>query len=400
MSPVHVGTSMFHSWKSIEYPAGWTDTFIFRMSTDAGLPPDAYAEGVKILTWQLKKLHHGKASVWIQLDGLGRWYAREVRRYLRGASISIAVTSSGVDQPAVDDFWPPPPTTGVPGPPPPQAEEWFLDNLTNNELACLRVLDRLQAGYTAEIAALAGLSLDTARKNLHILVEREYATYIVDGNVDGILEAKHKRKSKPNLKPKQLVFIGEKSIGRVDPEKKKCYPFYEITRKGNSIALRSWGMPPGCYLPQRWEFREPPDSRHRKISRNWPAWLKKAWPHAQVWTGWSEVYIKGLDATPDALAWGSFGDYETLFWLEVESGHQSSERIIQKINRRLNQASAYGKSMKLQVVFVLLAMPWVQKMAGPALVNIQDHVAVVTEDWNNFGHLPMAEWGRVRLGTW
>jgi hypothetical protein len=279
---------------------------------------------------------------------------------------------------------------GVPGPPPPQAEEWFLGNLSNNELMCLRVLDRLQEGYTAEIAALAGLSLDTARKNLQILVEKDYAVY----NVGTVMKPKHE------LSPKQLVLIGEKSFGRVDPEKKLRYPFYKITRKGNSLALRSWGIPPGYYFPERWEFRKPSDSRHRKILRKWPAWLRKAWPHTQVWTGWSEVYIKGLDATPDALAWGSFGDYETLFWLEVESGHQSSERIIQKINRRLNQASAYGKSMKLNVVFVLLAMPWVQKMAGPALVNIQDHVAVVTEDWNNFGHLPMAEWGRVRLGTW
>jgi hypothetical protein len=390
MSPVHVGTSLFHSWKSIEYPAGWTDTFIFRMPTDAGLPPDAYAEGVKILTWQLKKLHHGKASVWIQVDGPGRWYAREVRRFVQGASISIAVTSSCVDQPAVDDFWPPPPTTGVPGPPPPKAEEWFLGNLSNNELMCLRVLDRLQEGYTAEIAALAGLSLDTARKNLQILVEKDYAVY----NVGAVMKPKHE------LSPKQLVLIGEKSFGRVDPEKKLRYPFYKITRKGNSLALRSWGIPPGYYFPERWELRKPSDSRHRKILRKWPAWLRKAWPHAHVWTGWSEVYIKGLDATPDALAWGSFGDYETLFWLEVESGHQSGERIIQKINRRLNQAAAYGKSMKLHVVFVLLAMPWVQKVAGSALVNIQDNVAVVTGDWNDFGHLPVAEWGRVRLGTW
>jgi hypothetical protein len=254
------------------------------------------------------------------------------------------------------------------------------------------VLDRLQEGYTAEIAALAGLSLDTARKNLQILVEREYATY----NVGAFMEENPKHK----LKPKQLVLIGEKPFGRVDPEKKKRYPFYEIKRKGNSIALRSWRIPPGYYFPERLEFREPADSRHRKILRKWPAWLKKGWLHAQVWTEWSEVYIKGLDATPDALAWGSFDDYETLFWLEVESGHQSGERIIQKINRRLNQASAYAKSMKLHVVFVLLAMPWVQRVAGPALVNIQDHVAVVTEDWNEFGHLPVAEWGKVRLGTW
>ena len=92
--------------------------------------------------------------------------------------------------------------------------------------------------------------------------------------------------------------------------------------------------------------------------------------------------------------------HETLFWLEVESGHQSTSKIIQKINRRLNQAAAYSKSMRVHLVFVLLSMPWVQKAAGPALVGIQNHVAVVTGDWNNFGHLPMAEWGKLRLGMW
>ena len=387
MSPVHVGTSVFHSWKSIEYPpAGWTDTFVFKMPTNAGLPPDAYAEGVKKLTWQLKTLHHGAASLWIQVNGPGRWYAREVRRYLRGAPISIAVTSSSLDQPEADDFWPPPPTSRVPAPPPPQAEEWYLGNLSDNELACLRVLDGLREGYTSEIAALAGLSLDTARKNLRILVKDGYAVYIVDV-------------VRP-VAPKQLVLIGNVSFGRVDPGQKKFYPFYKITRKGTSIALRSWGIPPDYYFPERWEFREPADSRHRKTLRKWPAWIKKGWPHTEIWAGWSEVYLRGLDATPDALAWGSFDNYETLFWLEVESGHQSSKRISQKINRRLNQAAAYAKSMRVHVVFVLLAMPWVQKAAGPALVNIQDHMAVVTGEWNAFGHLPVAEWGRVRLGTW
>lgn len=377
---------MFHSWKSIEYPAGWTDTFIFKMPTDAGLPPDAYAEAAKKLTWQLKTLHHGAASLWIQVDGPGRWYPREVRRYLRGATIAIAVTASEVNQPEADDFWPPPPTAEVPGPQPPQAHEWFFGDLSNNELASLRVLARIQEGYTSEIAALAGLSLDTAREALQTLVEKEYAIYEVDV-----------------FKParfKQMVLIGEKSFGRVDPEKKKRHPFYKITRKGNSIALRSWGIPPGYYFPERGEFRAPMDSRHRKILRRWPAWLKKGWPHAVVWSGWSEVYLKGLDATPDALAWGSFDNYETLFWLEVESGHQSRKSVFQKINRRLNQAAAYAKSMRVHVVFVLLAMPWVQKAAGSALVNIQDHMAVVTADWNEFGNLPVAEWGRVRLGTW
>ena len=387
MPPVHVGTSVFPGWRSIEYPpAGWTDTFIFKMSPDAGLPPDAYAGAVKMLTWQLKKLHHGAASLWIQVDGPGRWYAREVRRYLKGASISIAVTSSSVDQPQANDFWPPLPMSRVPSPPPPQIEEWCLGDLSKEELACLRVLNRLREGYVPEIAALAGAESGIALKAIQSLVEKEYTSCIVDAD--------------RSATPMQMVSIWGKYFGRADPDQKKGYPVYKISRKGSSIALRSWGIPPNYYFWERWECRTPVDSRHRKILRTWPAWVKKAWSYAEVWSGWSEVYLKGVDATPDALAWGTFNQYETLFWLEVESGHRSSSKLIQVINRRLNQAAAYARCTKMHVVFVLLAMPWVQKAAGPALVGLQDHMAVVTGDWNDFGHLPVAEWGKVRLGTW
>ena len=387
MSPVHVGTSVFPGWISIEYPpAGWTDTFIFRMSSSAGLPPDAYAEAVKKLTWQLKRLHHGAASVWVQIDGPGRWYAREVRRYLKGASISIAVTSSMVEQPNSTDFWPPPPTSKVPSPPPPQAREWYLGDLSQNELACLRVLDRLQEGYTSEVAALAGLELDTTSKSLRKLVEREFATLIVDPGGPTVL--------------RQIASVGNRSFSRVNFVQKKCYPLYKISQKGTSIALRSWWLPPGYYFPERWECRTPADGRHRKVLRKWPAWVRKAWPHAEVWSGWSEVYLKGLDATPDALAWGCLDGLETLFWLEVESGHRSTSKLIQVINRRLNQAEAYAKSMRVHLAFVLLAMPWVQNAAGEALVGIQEHAAIVTGDWREFGHLPIPEWGKLRLGTW
>ena len=86
--PVRVGTSVFHGWTAIEYPpAGWTDTFIFSMQPDAGLPPDDYAEALRKLIGQLNKLRHG-ASIWVQVDGPGMWYAKEVRRVLRGVNIA------------------------------------------------------------------------------------------------------------------------------------------------------------------------------------------------------------------------------------------------------------------------------------------------------------------------
>jgi hypothetical protein len=199
------------------------------------------------------------------------------------------------------------------------------------------------------------------------------------------------------VRPKQMTFVGDKAIERVVPDEKKSYPFWRITRKGTSAALRSWGLPAEYYFPERKEHRTPMDSRHRRVSRQWLAWVKKAWSHAEVWAGWSEVRIKGLDATPDALAWGRMDGVEVLFWLEVESGHSSRELIRKKLARRLAQASAYAESLKVRLVFVLLAMPWVQEAARGALAGISSNTACVAGNWRGFGKLPVVEWGKIRM---
>jgi hypothetical protein len=383
--PVRVGTSVFHGWTAIEYPpAGWTDTFIFSMQHDAGLPPDDYAQALRKLTGQLNKLRRG-ASIWVKVDGPGMWYAKEVRRVLRGVNLAVAVTMSGVSQPGLESFYLMPYTLRVPSGPPPLAADWYLGDLSRKQLDCLRVLARLQKGYTAEIASLVGVEIELARNMLPVLVEKEYALYITDF-------------MKP-AKPKPMTLIGGKEAGRSKSDEMKSYPFWQITKKGISIALRSWGMPPNYYFPERKEFRTPPDGKHRRIARQWLAWVSKAWSHAEVWTGWSEVYIKRLAATPDALAWGRLDGWETLFWMEVESGHSSREVLQRKLSRRLWQACAYTQSLNVRLVFVLLAMPWVQEAARPILAGIPDTVAVVTGDWKEFGRLPVVEWGKVRLAT-
>ena len=383
--PVHVGTSVFHGWTAIEYPpAGWTDTFIFSMQHDAGLPPDDYAQALRKLTWQLNKLRRG-ASIWVQVDGPGMWYAKEVRRALRGMPLAVAVTMSGVSQPELESFNLIPYTLRVPSGPPPLAAEWYLGDLSRKQLDCLRVLARLQKGYTKEIASLVGEEDEFALSMLQVLVEKEYARYITDFVAP--------------VKPKQLTLIGGKEVGRYKLGEMKSYPFWQITKKGISIALRSWGLPPGYSFPERKEFRTPPDGKHRRISRQWLAWVRQAWSHAEIWTGWSEVYIKRLAATPDALAWGRMDGWETLFWLEVESGHSSREVLWRKLSRRLNQAYAYTQSLNVRLVFVLLAMPWVQEAARHVLTGIPDTMAVVTGDWKDFGRLPVVEWGKVRLAV-
>jgi hypothetical protein len=52
----------------------------------------------------------------------------------------------------------------------------------------------------------------------------------------------------------------------------------------------------------------------------------------------------------------------------------------------------------VRLVFVLLAMPWVQEAARNALVGITENTALIASDWKEFGRLPVLEWGKVRLG--
>jgi hypothetical protein len=384
--PVRVGTAVFHDWKAIEYPPdGWTDTFIFNLDPGAGLPPDDYVDAIRKLVPQVNRLHYG-ASLWIKVAGPGMWYAREVRRVIRhGTGMAVAVTKAEVETPRLQSFSYSPYTIKVPSPPPPQADEWFLGDLSEDAIACLRVLARLDTGYTNEVASLTGMGLDTTRKSLRGLVDVGYAEYVTGF-------------ARP-AKPIQTTWIAGKEISRKCASKKRSYPFWEIRRRGISIAHRSWGIPPDYHFPERKEHRTPMDSRHRRTARLWPAWLKKAWPHVEVWGGWSEVRIAGLEATPDALAWGSIDGYEALFWCEVESGHSSGDLVRKKISRRLAMATAYTESLQVRLVFVLLAMPWVQEAVRPALAGINSTTAVVTADWLRFGKLPVEEWGKARLGT-
>jgi hypothetical protein len=73
--------------------------------------------------------------------------------------------------------------------------------------------------------------------------------------------------------------------------------------------------------------------------------------------------------------------------------------VRKKISRRLAMATAYTESLRVRLVFVLLAMPWVQEAVRPALAGINSTTAVVTADWLRFGKLPVEEWGKARLGT-
>jgi hypothetical protein len=342
---VRVGSLAFSEWQSFALGNGWSDTFTFPLSAQAGLPPGDYAHPLRRIAGQLARLRPG-ASLWVPVEApAGRWFAGEVRQSLSGLPLAVAVARSGETLPRLQDF------TFCPGlfptrvPPPPYAPETRVSDLSLQEVQVLRVLARLEAAYTAEVASLAGVSLPTARQALWGLQSRRL----------------------------------------VEREGGDAFPIWRLRRAGVSLALRSWGLPPGIPFPTRRE-RSSSTGRHRRTARLWPAWLRRAWPQAEVWTGWSEVAL--WRSRPDALAWGKLSGREALFWLEVESGNASRAALRRKMARRFERALIYARRFSLDLVFALLAPPWVRRTVVEIFIQIPGDAAVVLADWKAFGILP------------
>lgn len=347
---VRVGSLVFSEWRSFSLGNGWSDTFVFPLSTQAGLPPGDYAHPLRRMAGQLARLRPG-ASLWVQVEAPGGcWYADEVRQALRGLPLAMAVTTGSGSSPQLRDFSFCPGLFRAPSPSPPAASGTGIGELSVQELQALRVLARLETAYTAEVASLSMLSLPTARQALR------------------------------GLQGRRLV----------EREGQQAYPIWKVRRGGLSLALRSWGLPPGVAFPTRRE-RSAPGGRHRRTARLWPAWLRRSWPQAEVWTGWSEVALGRL--RPDALAWGELSGREALFWLEVESGNASRETLRHKTIRRFEQAHLYARRFSVSLIFALLAPPWVRQAVVGGFVRLPEDVAVVLADWKAFGALPVPKWG-------
>ena len=379
---VRIGKIRFDDWVSLELPGGWSDTFVFQTSPTDGLPPADYARVIRSLIPPVLKLRKS-ASLWVQCGkpraehsrnasesvGEGRWFIQEIRQALWGLPAPVAVTSDSV-RPQIWDFSFFPWVDSEILSRPPTAEPYLKGkNLSSSALGCLQVLARANCAYTAEVASLVGFSLTTTRKALHALDENGYI---------------------------QLIEKGK-------------YPFWKIRRPGLSIALRSWRLPPGRAFSGRKERgrsackerenNQPKklrssSGRHRRTARLWPAWLRRGWPQAQIWAGWSEVSCGR--SRPDALCWGRLDGHETLFWLEVESGNTSSEILRKKMIWRINQALIYARRFSARLVFAFLGPPWVRAEGVKVFRDLPDDVAVVVEDWKAFGELPAPDWGKVK----
>ena len=363
---VHIRNILFAGTESLEIaPGRWTDTFLYPISYNHSLPPWDYARAVRTKINTLAKYRQG-ASLWIQVESPGRWYLEEVKSSLYGLPLATAITCRDT-RPVLADFSFIPRTFIKPSPGAPAAESWQPVDMTDEEIQALRVLARIKAGYTSEVASLIGFSVWKARRILR------------------------------DLQKKELIVSHEQPSKEWD-EKKRYYPSWSVKRKGVSLALRSWGVPKGANFTAYRERRSPKDGRHRRTSRLWVASLRRAWSGTEIWTGWSEVQIPGLRTAPDALAWGKLDGHETLFWLEVEGGGTSGRVIMQRSAKRFRKAILYTEEHDLYLVFALLAKPWAGKAARLAFVGVPKNIAVVVADWKGFGTLPIPQWGRAVFG--
>jgi len=356
----------FSDWVSLQYPQGWTDTFIFRIDAKACIPPFNYALLIRRLVAHVR-VKRSCASIWVQVDSPGEWFVAEVRKSLRGLRLPFAVTRAGV-MPGFLEFSGNPKMFDASPSKPPVVDD-VLSSVSQDELRCLQVLARMDHGLEDEISSLSGLALAVTTACLKRLVDRKFLVHEM-------------RQKIPLVKSK--------------PKQVSCLPYWYLKRRGLDLALRGWGVPRGIGFRKRkeahlWQL----ETVHRHISRLWNTWLRAAWPQAEIWTGWSEVRIPGFNVIPDGLAWGRVQGYEALFWLEVGDGHKGRNKILKITRKRLVQARTLCERTGVRLVYTQLSIGWVHDAARWAFVDLTGEEAVVMGHIRRFGGLPMLEWGVV-----
>src|SRR5574341_58466 len=171
---VRVGSLVFSAWHSFSLGNGWSDTFVFPLSAQAGLPPGDYTHPLRRMAGQLARLRPG-ASLWVPVEAPGGcWYGDEARQALRGLPLAVAVTRDS-ESPRLRDFSFCPGLFPSPAPMPPAAPERGVNDLSMQEVQSLRVLARLEMAYTAEVASLAGDRKSTRLNSSHQLIS--YAVF-------------------------------------------------------------------------------------------------------------------------------------------------------------------------------------------------------------------------------
>jgi hypothetical protein len=361
---VRVCDATFSDWVSLPFRDGWTDTFIIRISALACLPPFVYEDPLKRIASYLVRKRRS-ASIWVQVDSPGEWYALELHTALEGLKLPYAVTRTGAQLDWLD--FDKQPWLGHRSSERPPAVPEKPHGLSPEAILCLQALARMGKGDEDEIASLTGLALDEVQSILAHLAKGKYVV--------------HK--------------VGEK-IQPGKPVQMDKLPHWHLHRKGLSLALRHWNIPAGLpfdgYTEANQYLIETP---HHHRSRLWSDRLRSAWPQAEIWTGWCEVSIPEISALPDALAWGRIQGYETLFWLEVGDTHKSKEEIEDNTATRMKEALKLSRRTGMRLVYTQLSANWVHEAARWGCVNLEADVAVVMGDQGRFGQLPVVEWGKL-----
>jgi hypothetical protein len=363
---VRIGNVTFSDWIGIEHEGSYTDTFIFHIDAMNGLPPFGYHPLLQRLVAELHKKRPG-ASLWVRVEAPGQWYAAAVKHsMLRGLPVQYVVTRAD-ETPEYRSFSFRPEVFKPAMKRPPEVDNGLSD-IPPDALKCLQVLGRIRKGDDDEIASLTGLSKNVVTDVLHELEKKKLAIF------------KQGEKIQDKSKPVEL-----------DP-----YPLWHPMRKGLSIALRSWGASKRVDFSNAKE--QNPDkicTPHRSLSRRWLAWLRTAYPCAEIWTGWSESRLPGMSVYPDALAWGRVQGYETLFWLEVGDEHKSEEEIVEITKIRLASALKFCRETGVRLVYAQISPKWVQKLVCMALGPLPPEAAAVMASSRRFWRLPIIEWGNI-----
>ncbi len=364
---VRIGDVTFSDWVSLKYDGGYTDTFIFHIDALNGLPPFVYRPLLQRLVARLNQKRSG-ASLWIRVDSPGEWYLAEVKRsILPGLGLPYVVTRVE-EEPDYCSFSYRPRLFYSSQHRPPDVEDGF-SHVSQEELKCLQVLGRIRKGNEDEVASLVGLP-ETLTYDILQLLQKSGLT------VHKIGEKIQKDKSMPK---------------EMDP-----FPMWHPTRAGLTIALRSWGASKKVHFSGFKELSPHQiGSLHRNTSRMWPAWLRSAWPHTEIWTGWSETRLPDISVYPDALAWGRIQGYETLFWLEVGDNHKNRKQIEGITQKRLDEAWKFCQETGIRLVYTQLSVRWVEDAVRWACVNLPEGMAVVMGNIRRFGKLPVMEWGKT-----
>ena len=342
-------------WDPIRWSSSWFDLFRYPVNSRDGLPPYARAAAILGVMKQLRR-YRRSPGLWVTVDAPGRWYIDELKCALASCNQPVAISLAGQEV-AISEFF------KVPGsyslkPAAPEFttfafDEFSLSPRERSKLQVLRALARVTAAGTKEIASMSGLSHTYMRNLLPELVRDRYIAHLEAGS----------------------------------REKMNKYPLWMINRAGIQYAQQSWNIPDklgfkGLRMEQKYAGQ-----KHRKIARLWWSWLKEAYgTDYEIWQVWPEPAVD--NSHPDALAWGDYQGVETLAWLEVESGKKSRDRTVQDIMVRYHRAQAVANKYDVQMIFAVLAQPWVLKsLQNHALFFIPWNVSLIFENWRNVGYL-------------